>query len=194
MAKNPTTTANRNSSTEQEVNLQTYFSILNGVQEQIRFADRKAAFFFAMNALLFGFISRGFFTLREAFAASGGQGAALWISIVVLSLYCIGAVVSVGIVVWSIMSRFGELAPKSKVYFGHIMNQYGKDYAKYVKETLEMSDKDWAEEIGTQIVEVSHIALTKHKLLKIAAWFSLGAFILWVISFIALAFVPVSVP
>ena len=191
MAKKATAATKRNTPTEQDVNLQTYFSILNGVQDQIRFADRKGAFFFAMNALLFGFIGRSFFTLKDAFAASSGQGTALWISIVVLLLYGVGAAVSVAIVVWSVVSRFGELAPKSKVYFGHIIREYGKDYAKYVKDTREMSEGDWAEEIGTQIVEVSHIALTKHRLLKTAAWFSLGAFIFWVLSFVALAFVPV---
>ncbi len=190
MAKKATTAANRNSPTEPELNLQTYFSILNGVQEQIRFADRKAAFFFALNALLFGFIGRSFFTVKDAFHSPSGQGAVLWISIVVLSLYGLGAAVSVGIVVWSVMSRFGELAPKSKVYFGHIIREYGKDYAKYVKDTKAMSEENWAEEIGTQIVEISHIALTKHRLLKAAAWFSLGAFIFWVLSFVTMAFVP----
>ncbi len=33
MAKKATTAANRNSPTEPELNLQTYFSILNGIQE-----------------------------------------------------------------------------------------------------------------------------------------------------------------
>lgn len=171
-------------------NLQTYFSILNGVQDQIRFADRKAAFFFAMNALLFGFIGHNFDVLKEAHAASDGEGFALWTSIVILSLYGLGAMISVGIVVVSVMSRFGELAPKSKVYFGHVIKEYGKDYSKYVNDTQGMSEADWAEEIGTQIVEVSHIALTKHRLLKAAAWFSLVAFVFWVLSFVALAFVP----
>ena len=54
--------------------------------------------------------------------------------------------------------------------------------------TKQMTDDEWADEIGTQIVEVSHIALTKHKLLIRAAWLSLLAFVFWVASFASLAF------
>jgi hypothetical protein len=37
-------------------NLETCLKVLAGVQDQIRFADAKAAFVFGINALLFGFL------------------------------------------------------------------------------------------------------------------------------------------
>jgi hypothetical protein len=44
--------------------LDTYFKILEGVQDQTRFADSKAVFVAALNALLFGFMSRNFQSLK----------------------------------------------------------------------------------------------------------------------------------
>lgn len=188
MAKKSTQSTNTSPTVEAGADLSTYFAILNGVQEQIRFADRKAAFLSALNALLFAFLSNGIYRLN---AASSAQGTAFWIASVLMTVYVLAAAISVGIVVWSVMSRFGELAPKSKVYFGHIIRQYGKDYGKYVTDMKAMTDEDWANEIGTQIVEVSHIALTKHSLLRTAAKFSLAAFVLWVAVLVALAFIHV---
>ena len=183
-----TTADSSSSSVETERDLSTYFTILNGIQEQIRFADRKAAFFSALNALMFAFLSNGIYRLNSA---SSVKGVAFWIASVLTTLYVLAAVISVGIIVWSVMSRFGELAPHSKVHFGHIIREYGKDYEKYVKDMKQMTDEDWANEIGTQIVEVSHIALTKHNLLRMAAKFTLAAFFLWVAVLFSLAFVSV---
>jgi hypothetical protein len=53
-----------------------------------------------------------------------------------------------------------------------------------------MSDADWAGEVGSQIVEVSHIATTKHQLVSRAALFTVAAFILWVAGFVAMMHVP----
>ena len=49
-----------------------------------------------------------------------------------------------------------------------------------------MKDADWIKDIGSQIVEVSHIALTKHRLVRRAAQFTLAAFVLWVLAFVVL--------
>ena len=111
--------------------LSTYFSILGAAQEQIRFADRKAAFYFGMNALMFAFIGRNLFDLRDALTTNKVNVAG-WISGGLFVIYGLLAAASVAIVVWSVLSRFGELAPTSKVYFGHIIKHYGKDYGKYV--------------------------------------------------------------
>ena len=188
MAKKETQSANNSVTFESGHDLSTYFAILNGIQEQIRFADSKAAFLSALNALMFAFLSNGIYRLN---AASNSQGAAFRIAALLMVLYVLAAAFSVGLVVLSVMSRFGELAPKSKVYFGHIIQHYGKDYSKYVAEMKAMNNDSWATEIGTQIVEVSHIAVTKHNLLRTAAMLSLVAFVLWVAALFALAFVPV---
>jgi hypothetical protein len=45
-----------------------------------------------------------------------------------------------------------------------------------------MTDEDWVEELGTQIVEVSHIALTKQQLVRRAAWFTIIGSGFWLVS------------
>jgi hypothetical protein len=81
------------------------------------------------------------------------------------------------------MSRFGELAPRSKVFFGHIARDCGNDCERYVRETNGMTDADWARDLGSQIVEVSHIALAKLKRVRRAAISAFIAMILWFVSF-----------
>lgn len=175
-------------------NLEMYATTLSGIQEQVRFADSKAGFIAALNVILFGFVASNFEGIRLVYDKFGSGNAAFRIAVAILTLYLIATAISIVQVILAVVSRFGELAPQSKVFFGHIIKSYGKDYSKYVRETLTLSDRDWAEEIGTQIVEVSHIALTKHKLVRRAAWFTLLAFGGWLISLIAIAFLPVVKP
>jgi len=176
-----------NSTDDKSNDLATYFTILNGVQDQIKFADRKAAFYSALNALMFGFASQSIGVLRTTPVQTG------WlfnVSIVVVVLYALLATVAVALIVFAVMSRYGALAPTSKVFFGHIIKTYGKDYGKYVADMTAMTNDEWATDIGTQIVEVSHIALTKHRLLSHAAKLTLGAFVFWAVALGLLAFLP----
>ena len=95
----------------------------------------------------------------------------------------VGSLLSLGFVIWAVISRFGELAPRSKVFFGHIARDYGNDCEKYIRETSGMTDADWARDLGSQTVEVSHIALAKHKRVRRAAICMFIALILWFVSF-----------
>lgn len=184
----------RNHSEERKPNLQMYNTVLNGIQEQIRFADSKAGFVAALNALLFGFLASHFNTITNAYDRPDNRVLLFGIAVTFLILYIIATTTSIILVILSVMSRFGELAPSSKVFFGHIHRQYGKNYGKFVRETMHMSDAEWAEEIGPQIVEVSHIALTKHKLVRRAAISTLAAFMLWIVALITIALIPSGSP
>ncbi|MFA5865013.1 MAG: Pycsar system effector family protein [Phycisphaerae bacterium] len=170
-------------------NLDLYVATLNGIQDQIRFADTKAGFIAALNTLPFGFI----ITSLDKFTATHGQSPKEriihWILFAFLIPYTIATIVSIGLVVYSVMSRCSELSPMCKIFFGHIVEFYGKDHGKYVQEISQMTDSQWAEEIGTQIVEVSHIALAKHKLIRWAALSTLMAFVLWIVSMATISFV-----
>lgn len=170
-------------------NLDTYFKVLSGIQDQIRFADAKAAFIFGINTLMFGFVTCTVATLKKSLATEPVQPAS-WITLVALSLFALCAVVAVWFLIYAVMSRFGALAPKSRVFFGHIALQFGKDYGKYVSEMKAMSSDDWMNEIGTQIVETSHIALEKHCAVKKSAIISLFGLACWVVAVFASAFLP----
>ena len=164
-------------------NLDSYFKILGGVQDQTRFADSKAVFVAALNTLLFGVMARHFESLKPIYAACQASHVACWLFFIFFAAYVLASLLSLGFVIWAVMSRFGELAPRSKVFFGHIARDYGNDCEKYVRETSGMTDADWAKDLGSQIVEVSHIALAKHKRVCRAAICVFIALILWFLSF-----------
>ena len=169
--------------------LDNWFKVLGGIQDQIRFADAKGAFVFGINTLMFGFVAGTVATLKKTLASSPAPAVA-WVTVASLILFAICAVVAVGFLICAVMSRFGALAPKSRVFFGHIASQFGKDYGKYVSETRKMSVDDWLNEVGTQIVETSHIARAKHLAVKIAAIISLIGLVFWVVAVFSSAFLP----
>ncbi len=167
--------------TDQRTSLDTCLKLLAGIQEQIRFADTKAAFVLGINTLMFGFLAGSLGTLKKALALATIPAAA-WVGLVSLILFGICAVLAVGTLICAVMSRFGKLAPKSRYFFGHIATSYGKDYGKYVAEIKGMTDDNWLDEVGTQIVEISHIALNKHLAVKWAAMISIGGLASWVVA------------
>lgn len=171
-------------------NLAMYVAILDGVHGQIRFADTKAAFLSALNALLCGFLATRFDGVLAAYAEGANRNAAFWLAVVLQVLYLSVTGIAVGLIVLSVLPRFSEFAPHGKMFFAQIVRDYGRDYASYVHDTSCLTDEDWAEQMGTQIVEVSHIALTKYRLMKQATWLSIVAFILWRASLAASALLP----
>lgn len=167
----------------------TCFGILSATQDQIRFADTKAAFLFGVNTLMFGFLATTIGGLKESLSQHGATPAAV-VAVISLVAFGIAASGAVVILITVTMSRFGELAPRSRAYFGHIARHYGKDYAKYVAEVKEMSEEVWTEELGTQIVEVSHIALAKHKWVWRAGSATVVSFGCWLVCVVASAVMP----
>ena len=174
---------------ENKSNLDNCLKVLASIQDQIRFADTKAAFMFGINTLMFGFVISSVGTLKKALALSPVPASA-WVGLVALILFGICAVVAVGMLIFTVMSRFGALAPKSRVFFGHIATGFGKDYGKYVAEVKAMSEEDWLNEVGTQIVETSHIALTKHSTVRNAALISIVGLACWVVAVFSISLLP----
>lgn len=162
------------------------FRILSSQQEQIRFADSKATFVAALNALLFGFMATHFVSLKALYTAYGMQSFAFWGPFVLLALYVVSSMSSLLLAVWGVMPRFGGHAPRSKIYFEHLVRDYGKDYEKYVQEVTKMTEAEWVRDLGTQVVEVSHITLTKHTCVRRAATLLPITALLWALSFVVL--------
>lgn len=171
-------------------NLYMYLKLLDSIQQQIRFADLKAGFIVALNALLFGFLATYFDAVRTLYASAQTRHVAFWCAVLLQVLYLAAMAAAVGIVIWTVMPRFGRRGPPSKVFFAEIATRYGTDCERFVRDTVRLSDDQWADEIGRQIVEVSHIALAKHRLVRQAAWYTLLAFALWRASLFAIVFLP----
>jgi hypothetical protein len=174
---------------EKKSNLDNCLKVLAGVQEQIRFADAKAAFVFAINTLMFGFAVNSVATLKRALAVNPVPASA-WVGLVALILFGVCAVAAVGMLIYTVMSRFGEKAPKCRIFFGHIATQYGHDFEKYVTELKAMSEDDWLKDVGTQVVETSHIALTKHKTVRYAAQLTVVGLVCWVVAVLTISLIP----
>ena len=170
-------------------NLDVLFRILSSNQEQVRFADSKATFVAALNALLFGFMATHFVSLKAIYTTYGLQSFAFCGPFVVIALYVISSMTSLLLAVWGVMPRFGGHAPRSKIYFEHIVRDYGKDYGKYGQDVNKMTESDWVQDLGTQVVEVSHIILAKHTCVRSAATLVPITALLWALSFVVLLMV-----
>lgn len=174
---------------EKKSNLDNCLKVLAGVQEQIRFADTKAAFVFAINTLMFGFVANGVGTLKKGLSNDPVPVPA-WVGVVALVVFGGCSVIAVGMLIYTVMSRFGEKAPKCRIFFGHIASQYGHDFEKYVTELKGMTEDDWLKEVGTQIVETSHIAFTKHKAVRTAAQITIAGLVCWVLAVFSVSLIP----
>lgn len=178
-----------NTQAPDKYNLDMYVSTLESIQEQIRFADTKAGFVAALNTLPFGFIISSLDKFTSGHGHTTKERLICWILLCFLVPYTITTITSIGLVIYTVISRFGEMAPMCKIFFGHIVTKYGKNHEKYVEELKLMSESEWASELATQIVEVSHIALAKHKMVRRAAFTTLLAFVLWILAMAGVLFV-----
>ena len=78
-------------------NLDTYFKILGGVQDQTRFADSKAVFVAALNTLLFGFMARNFESLKAIYMACQASQVTCWLLFVFFAGYMVASLVSLAL-------------------------------------------------------------------------------------------------
>jgi hypothetical protein len=170
----------------EDANLKTCLTVLAGVQDQVKFGDTKAAFVFAINTLMCGFIAGSLTTLKMALKATSPSAWA-WVLLAVMIVFGGSAVFAVGTLILAVMSRLGALAPRTRVFFGHIACSYGKDYGKYVDEIRAMDSDEWLKEIGTQIVETSHIALNKHRAVRQAAIATIVGLVAWLVAIVSAA-------
>ena len=174
---------------EKKSSLDNCLKLLAGVQEQIRFADTKSAFVFAINTLMFGFVVNSVITLKRALALNPVPAAG-WVGLVALVLFGVCAVGAVGMLIYTVMSRFGEKAPKCHIFFGHIATQYGHDFEKYFTDIMAMSEDDWLKEVCTQVLETSHIALAKHKMVRYAGFLTIAGLACWVVAVFTISLIP----
>ena len=166
-----------------------YSAVLAATQEQVRFADSKAGFVAALHALLFGFIASDFKALRAAYDTVD-KAPILWVSVVLVTLYVIAALISLAKVVRVVLPQLGKSAPESMVFFEHIAQRYKGRHRQYVEDTAGITDAEWAEHLGTQVVEVSKIASAKHKQVRVAANSTACAFLLWVCALFTIGLIP----
>jgi hypothetical protein len=160
--------------------------ILDDIQEQIRFADSKAGFIAAFNVLLFGFVATHMDKVRTLCMGKELAGGCVALALVLVGLYVTSMVITFALVVTCVISRFGQRVRQGRVFFAHIAAQYGKDHKRYAQDFGAMTNAEWLEELGAQVVEVSRLAMLKHKYVRRAACFTLLSVLLWVGSLVTM--------
>ena len=155
-------------------------AILDDIQEQIRFADSKAGFIVAFNALLFGFVVNHTDKLRTLCSGKEIKSSLVALALTLVGIYVTSMVVTFALVVCCVVSRFGGRAKQSRVFFAHIATQYGKNIPGYAKDIGVMTNAAWLEELGAQVVEVSRLATLKHRCVRWASYFTLLSVLLWI--------------
>lgn len=141
--------------------------ILDSVQDQIRFGDSKAAFVVGFHTFLFGFL----ITQAETLAKAGNDGPD-WLyclRIVLFAMYAVFSFVSICYAIGAVIPKFGEGAPRCKIFFGHIVADYGRNYEGFHNDAVSTSRDSWLRDFTSQIVENSNIANAKHKNASAAA-------------------------
>jgi hypothetical protein len=159
------------------------------VQEQIRFADTKAGFVAAFNAILASFIVSNLNAVKEIYKNSGDRNLCLFLVAAVL-LTGIPAAVSIGYLIWAVRPRLGKNTNKSKIFFVHIARDYTLNGNQYSKDTYAMGESDWADDFGHQIVEVANIATKKHAYVRVSMNWGFAAFASLCVVSLAVHLVP----
>jgi hypothetical protein len=160
--------------------------ILNDIQEQIRFADSKAGFIAAFNVLLFGFVANHMDKLRTLCCGTQLGTGIVVLALVLVGIYVTSMVITFGLVVSCVISRFAGRAWQSRVFFAHIAAKYCNNHKGYSRDISAMTNTDWLDELGAQVVEVSQLAMLKHKRVRLAACFTLFSVLLWIGSLVTM--------
>lgn len=155
---------------------------LDGVQEQIRFADTKAGFVVLFHTFLFGFIISQAETL--ATVAVDGRDCLYYFRMALFTGYAVASITSIWFAIAAVIPKFGTGAPRCRIFFGHIVAEYGRNYDGYHQAVLGRSEADWLKDLTSQIVENSNIANDKHRRAGTAAR--------WAVATVVLAFLGIA--
>lgn len=151
-----------NRNPNQNLNTEKTFSRLNDVyqntQDQIKFADAKAGGLIALTSLNFGFILSNY----EKLLAFTGT---LWFTPLMIT-FLLSLAIGLGLCFSILFSRFGGSTPQTMVFFAHINEKYKLDWERYYKDVSTSDDETWTKQFSGQILEVSKIATTKHRLFR----------------------------
>ena len=154
--------------------------VYTSVQEQIRFADTKAVFVAAFNAILIGFIATNLSTIKDIYKGTHDLNTCIWL--VVLSFASgIPTAVSIGYVILAVRPRLGKNTHRSRIFFGHIARDYDLDGARYRNDAHAMGQNEWADDFGCQIVESASIAQEKHSNVRASMTCSFVSFVALVV-------------
>jgi hypothetical protein len=159
--------------------LQSCFHLVGRVEDQLRFADSKAAFLATIHTLLVGPLVYNLAILRNAL----WQWAPISRGVLLLLVAVYGGLflASMALVALTVLPRFGpgSRPAASRMFFGQIAREFGHDPASFVSALSAMSTRDWLDELGVYIVDASKIAAEKHKFVRRATVLTVASVVAW---------------
>jgi hypothetical protein len=159
--------------------LQSCFHLVGRVEDQLRFADSKAAFLATIHTLLVGPLVYNLAILRNAL----WQWAPISRGVLLLLVAVYGGLflASMALVALTVLPRFGpgSRPAASRMFFGQIAREFGHDPASFVTALSTMSTRDWLDELGVYIVDASKIAAEKHKFVRRATVLTVASVVAW---------------
>ena len=165
------------------VGVDTLLEVLGSVQEQVRFADGKAALIAAFHVALFGFMAAQADAIRAL--AAPERDLAFIFRVVLFAAYGVSTVVAFIYAVRCVIPRVGESAPRCVFHATHVAKTYQRNYNQYCDDVAKMDEAAWTNQIGSQIVENCNIADEKYRLVKWAARWTVVAVALWACMLVA---------
>jgi hypothetical protein len=159
--------------------LQSCFHLVGRVEDQLRFADSKAAFLATIHTLLVGPLVYNLAILRNAL----WQWAPISRGVLLLLVAVYGGLflASMALVALTVLPRFGpgSRPAASRMFFGQIAREFGHDPASFVSALSAMSTRDWLDELGVYIVDASKIAAEKHRFVRRATVLTVASVVAW---------------
>jgi hypothetical protein len=159
--------------------LQSCFHLVGRVEDQLRFADSKAAFLATIHTLLVGPLVYNLAILRNAL----WQWAPISRGVLLLLVAVYGGLflASMALVALTVLPRFGpgSRPAASRMFFGQIAREFGHDPASFVTALSVMSTRDWLDELGVYIVDASKIAAEKHRFVRRATVLTVASVVAW---------------
>jgi hypothetical protein len=155
------------------------FHLVGRVEDQLRFADSKAAFLATIHTLLVGPLVYNLAILRNAL----WRWAPISRGVLLLLVAAYGGLflASMALVALTVLPRFGpgSRPAASRMFFGQIAREFGHDPASFVTALSAMSTRDWLDELGVYIVDASKIAAEKHKFVRRATVLTVASVVAW---------------
>jgi hypothetical protein len=158
--------------------IQSYFHLVARVEEQLRFADSKAAFLATIQTLLVGPLVYNVATLRGAIHTWDAASRAVLVGLG--GVYGLLFLVSMALVSAVVLPRFRRpgQAP-SRLFFGRIAREFGDDPGRFVAQVAAMTAREWAEELGIYVVDAARIAAAKHRHVRHATVLTVASVVAW---------------
>jgi len=155
------------------------WKVLDSVQAQIRVFDAKAQIVIAIDGVLAGFF--GSQTVKIAELLASHPSSAISLSLILIGAACLLLLASsLMFAVFTVHPRLHLNQPHSRLFFVHLYNECGRDYAKARQLLTSLSDEDLSADLANQVLATSIICSTKSHRFKYGLFAMCGSVILWI--------------